>query len=537
MHTIVPTLQGIISVAITTTRTAGFNVTPNPPLVGQELEDNHYAYMNYLWKHLTETSINLRSKFKSIVKDLKRIVGSKNFTANSLMGAYSFALLLDELKESNNTTLTSEEIETLKNSDEITKCRRGLLPLLVPEHPANSILFATMVVDLLNEDYALRDHDVETYSTNNILLFLGFLFSIKIKSNASIGPRNMLSLIDSIDNFHHIPNRDSLLPYRPDNTAVCSLSSLPSSNLDAVACAVGGVAYAGGAHSKATTKPSPAAPKTSTKGATASAAPKTSAKGATASAAPKTSAKGATASAAPKTSAKGVSKLSTKGQKKTLLDTIKEIESGTAKVTKPSATKVKDDTQIHASLKVSKKTIMDQKAEDVIRKKKAEDVIRKKKAAALHELLNPSSGPFKKFMSKIHEVTFARGIVTIPKTCVSGITRQEVYNIARKYNDILGTGVSVNPYHSMHNQIGGGYNNNNSHKKNNKTKSTNKISKTNNHTRRNKNKHKKNAKTKYNTKYKKVIPSSYPESRSNRKKHKSNLSRKNVTFKRRRYNK
>jgi hypothetical protein len=60
---------------------------------------NHYSYMNYLWKHLTKTSINLRSNFKSIVKDLKRIVGSKYFTAISLLGAYPCGLLIDELKE------------------------------------------------------------------------------------------------------------------------------------------------------------------------------------------------------------------------------------------------------------------------------------------------------------------------------------------------------------------------------------------------------------------------------------------------------
>jgi hypothetical protein len=250
MHTIVPQLQRIISEAIATSRT--FDVTPISPQLVAETMVRHYTYMNNLWKDLTNTSINLRSMFKSNVKDLKRIVGSKNFTAISLAGAYPCILLIDELLESNNTNGRDALIRE-KTSDGILNCRRGLLPLLVPADP-NSTLFAKMVVDLLNIDYTYYGNNPEIYSTNNILIFLGFLFSIKIKSNASIGPRNMLSLVDSIINFPNIrAESGSLLRYTGTDTVpvreTCSLANL-SVNPDTDTCAIGGVDYTGGAPTK-----------------------------------------------------------------------------------------------------------------------------------------------------------------------------------------------------------------------------------------------------------------------------------------------
>ena len=511
MHQIVPRLQGIISQAIATSAMLGFNVTSISPLVpvGQEPQEtqvNHYNYMNNLWKHLTKRSIDLRSMFKSNVKDLKRIVGSKNFTAISLAGAYPCLLLIDELLESNNTdnrrALTDE-----KNNPETLNCRRGLLPLLVPK--PEPTLFARMVAWLLHEDYIIyiRNYTAaaaanpvaaaaaanpvaaaaaanEIYSTNNILIFLGFLFSIKIKSSASIGPRNMLSLVDSIINFGNMPmvsRREitQLLTYTgtkhgPVAAGTCSLAPL-SLNTNTDACAAGGVVHSGGA------------PKAGTPVKTSSEAKKVAAALTNTPAAPVKGTASDKASAAqikPSAAiAPGVSKLDSKGKK-------------------------------HKA------------AQEAI-------VYAEKKGAAnklLYPLLNPELGPFKIFMDKIKEV-FTTGIQDIfvansipfnPKTCVSGITRQEVFNFDTFYNR--------DPYAGLPISVGGS---------NKKTKTNNKLSKPNNHTRRNKNNRKKNSKTKTKTKaksspkYKKRIPSSRSGSQSNRKKSKPKKSQKNVTFKRR----
>lgn len=507
MHQIVPQLQQIVSGAIGISQT--FNVTPNPPLVGQEREVNHYAYMNYLWKHLTETSINLRSSFKSIVKDLKRIVGSKYFTAISLLGAYPCGLLIDELKESNNTYINADSLTALKNSDGIINCRRGLLPLLVP-HP-NSTLFARMVVELLHIDYTSSGNNPEIYSTNNILIFLGFLFSIKIKSNASIGPRNMLSLVDSIINFSNIPEHDSLLPYTGNPTVpvpgTCSLARL-SSTPHTETCATGGLGLNGGAPSSAAAKKVAAA---LTK--TPTVAPVKASAAAKASAAP---------IKASEAIARGVSKSET--------------------VSKPDAKKLKNalDTTEKVKTNADKQIL---KAQEAVKHKEE-----KEKAVAAYveaapiararaQLLNPSNGPFKNFMDKIKEVfttgiTATDGTVKIvansipfnPKNCITGITRQDVFNIDTFYN-------RDPTYRPLRLYVGGS---------NKKTKANNKSSKTNNHTRRNKNKRKKNSKTKTkfktksSPKHRKSIPYSRSGSQSNRKKSKPKKSQKNVTFKRRR---
>lgn len=479
MHQIVPQLQEIISRAIATSQT--FNVTPNPPLVGQEPPVNHYAYMNYLWKHLTKTSINLRSKFKSIVKDLKRIVGSKYFTAISLLGAYPCGLLIDELAESNNTNLSPDDLTALKNNDDIINCRRGLLPLLVPADPY-SILFARMVVELLHIDYTNSGNDSEIYSTNNILIFLGFLFSIKIKSNASIGPRNMLSLVDSIINFSNIPDHDSLLPYTGNATVpvpgTCSLARL-SSTPHTETCATGGLGLNGGAPSSAAAKKVAAAlTKTPTAAPVKASAP----------------------AKASEAIARGVSK--------------------SEAVSKPDAKKLKN--ALDTAEKV--KTVVDKqilKAQEAVKHKEE-----KEKAVERTQLLNPPNGPFKNFMDKIKEVavSYTPPIPFNPKNCITGISRQDVFNIDTFYNrDPI--------FRPLRLYVGGS---------NKKTKANNKLSKPNNHTRRNKNKRKKNSKTKtkFNTKsspkHRKVIPSSCSGSQSNRKKSKPKKSQKNVTFKRRR---
>ena len=532
MHRIVPQLQEIISRAINTSM--GLNVTPIKPyyvanprdehdaplrfvpvlrtrIIGEgainEALISHYTYMNNLWKRLTKRSIDLRSMFKSNVKDLKRIVGSKNFTGISLAGAYPVLLLIRELLESNNTD-NPGALNEETNSVETLNCRRGLLPLLVPGH--DPTLFAQMVVELLYTDYQVRlDANAaslnpvaaaanEIYSTNNILIFLGFLFSIKIKSSASIGPRNMLSLVDSIINFRNMPQAAiDLLEYTgTDNSPVapeeCSLATL-SSNLDTEGCATGGVVvgHRGGA-------PKPAAPKTSSAAKkVAEALTKKSAELVKASPADKASA----AQIKPDAIARGVSKLDSK-EKKPL---------PTEKLTK-------------SQQKLQQPTIHTEKKNAAVAPISARNKL-------LYPLLNPESGPFKIFMDKIKEV-FATGIPGIfhansipfnPNTCVSGSTRQAAFNYGIFYNNRLYVDLPIS--------VGGS---------NKKTKTNNKSSKPNNHTRRNKNNRKKNSKTKTktkaksSTKYKKVIPYSRSGSQSNRKKSKPKKSQKNVTFKRRR---
>jgi hypothetical protein len=484
MHEIVPALQGMIYTAINTASAPTFNVTPKPQLPGQNPAINHYWYMNYLWKHLTETSINLRSKFKSIVKDLTRIVGSKIFTATALSGAYAFALLIDELIESNNTTLTSEALTALKNSAEILNCRRGLLPLLVPEEPY-STLFATMIVELLYRDYQYSGNSREIYTTNNILLFLGFLFSIKIKSNASIGPRNLLSIMDSIVTFGHIPkpNRDELFTYQ-GNQVSCSLAEL-SNNPDSEACATGG--QIGGTKQAPKKSQQPQQPQ------------------------PPQPPQPPPQQRKPPN--KGLSKEEARQQR--------AAEAAAAAAEKAAA----------AATTLEKQAVKAATAASERKKKAEEKAARELKKQYLYQLLNPELGPFKKFMDKIHQVIKEKklSIVFVPKTCVSGITREKVYNIDRNYTD-------SRVYEPLYDHQGGGNNT-----RTNKTKSNNKISKTNNHTRKNKykrnNKNKnKNKKHKSSPKYRKIVPSSRSGSQSNRKKSKSKLPQKNVTFKRRMYN-
>lgn len=471
MHQIVPELQTIIMDAVRPA--SNFNVTPNPQLLGELPQVNHYNYMNYLWKHLTNTSINLRSMFKSNVKDLKRIVGSKYFTAIFLLGAYPCGLLIDVLKESKNTNLTDEQLDELKNNVDILNCRRGLLPLLVPEVPEHSALFARMIVRLLFRDFQTTG----SLSTETFVIFLGFLFSIRIKSNASIGPRNMLSLVDSIINFGDIPNRNLLLPYtgNPAIAGNCSLSKL-SLHLDTETCATGGVGHAGGGGKKPTNPPtnsSPIPPQKPTS----------------------------------KVPVKGVSKLTTPSVVEGL--TLQELSNPklTTKKVKVLATRA---SAAVVAPKPPKATALEKKAD--VQK------ILAPLAPYLKQLLNPPSGPFKKFMDKIQEVireVIPPEIVFNPRTCITGITRQDVYNIGRTYNDHY-------RYRDLRISVGG------SNKKNNKTK-------TNNHTRKNKYKrNNKNKKHKSSPKYRKVVPSSRSGSQSNRKKSKSKLPHKNVTFKRRR---
>ena len=584
MHNIVPRIQSLIT---ETKRIAeGIMVTPNPSYLLTPLPPvqipvqipvpyTQYAYMNWLWKHLTNTSIDLRAQFKGIVKDAKRIVGSKNFTAISLFGAYPCGLLIDELVESGNTYASVDQMNALKNSRSIIECRRGLLPLLVPEHPEHDTLFSRMVVHLLILDirinmviecckeiragFALGFIDINgimsqmynaalqvvlvldlnirldvivaniidacntvvtpvagpipqaaaqnirqnvinicsenIYSTNNILLFLGFLFSIKIKSNASIGPRNMLSLIDSIINFYDLPSRNSLLPTVAYDPTSCSLTKF-SNDRDNGACAFGGIAqHAGSGHSKKSKIPS----------------------------VPKSSRSASAVSPVPKSS-RGVSKKSIKEKSDPLLllesdeqpQLVNVIKKRKKKVTEPEIERLLPIQEEEAIAAIQSKAIQPK----AIQQK--EKVIRQ----SLQQLINPQSGPFKKFMSKILVVTIELGIIFTPKTCVSGITRQDIFNIDKRYTD--------DPiYSNVHLYVGGGGDN----KRNNKTKSNHKIFKT-NHTRKRQysNSIHKRKKNKNKLKYTNIYTTSQSKSQCNNNKYKSKTSQRNVTFKRRRYN-
>ena len=577
MHNIVPRILSLIT--DTTHIAQGITVTPNPTYLLTPLPPvqipiqipvpyTQYAYMNWLWKHLTNTSIDLRALFKGIVKDAKRIVGSKNFTAISLFGAYPCALLIDELVESDNTYATIDEMNALKNSRTIIECRRGLLPLLVPTQ--NDTLFARMVVHLLTLDIRINmviecckeiragfaaipidiNHIMSTmyntalqavltqdlnirldvivasiidtcnavvipvagsippaaaenirqnvinrcseiiYSTNNILLFLGFLFSIKIKSNASIGPRNMLSLIDSIINFFDLPGRNSLLPtvtYDPSTS--CSLTNF-SNDRDNGACAFGGIAQdAGSGHSKKSKLPP-----------------------------------------VPKSSM-GVSKKSIKEKSDPLLllesdeqpQPVSVVKKRKKKVTEiaPLEQIVEEEEAIAAIQPIAIQPIAIQSTA-VEKKAKAMRAIR---SGLLQQLINPQSGPFKNFMSKILVVTRELGINFTPKTCVVGISRQNIFNTDKRYTD--------DPtYSDVRSLVGGG---DNTH--NNKTKSNNKKFKT-NHTRKRRysNHIHKRKKNKNKAKHIAIVTSYKSKSQCNKNKYKSKITQRNVTFKRRRYN-
>lgn len=589
MHNIVPRIQSLITETKDTAE--GIMVTPNPnyqlhpPPPPQILipipipvPHTQYAYMNWLWKHLTNTSINLRARFKGIVKDAKRIVGSKNFTAISLFGATPCGLLIDELVESNNTYDTEVQMNALKNSSDIIECRRGLLPLLVPEIPQHDTLFARMVVHLLildirinmviecckeiRSNFALRgininhimsqmyDAAIQTvlpldlnirlndiaasiidacntvvipvqgpipqaaaenirqnainrcsetiYSTNNILLFLGFLFSIKIKSNASIGPRNMLSLIDSIINFFDLPNRDNLLntvasaaiARRGASAAIagtgesCTLSRL-SVNPDSESCELGGIAQ-----SFADIHPSShVRSHRSSRGRPRSRSRSRSREQSRSSSRSHSRSSSRERSPPPPPPPPPLDAHLVEGEE--------EGEGGSGK-SSPSRV--------------------------ASRREARSKVINYSK-----QLTNPESGPFKKFMSKILVVTRQLGIIFTPKTCVVGITKQDIFNIDKRYTD--------DPTYSyVRLLVGGG---DNAH--NNKTKSNNKKFKT-NHTRKrryinhNHNHIHKRKKNKHKHKYISVIPSYQSKSQCNKNKYKSKITQRNVTFKRRRYN-
>lgn len=604
MHNIVPRILSLIT--DTTHIAQGIAVTPNPTYLLTPLPPvqipiqipvpyTQYAYMNWLWKHLTNTSIDLRARFKGIVKDAKRIVGSKNFTAISLFGAYPCALLIDELVESDNTYATIDEMNALKNSRTIIECRRGLLPLLVPTQ--NDTLFARMVVHLLILDIRINmviecckeiragfeaipidiNHIMSQmyntalqavltqnlnirldvivasiidtcnavvmpvagsippaaaenirqnvinrcseiiYSTNNILLFLGFLFSIKIKSNASIGPRNMLSLIDSIINFFDLPGRNSLLPtvtYDPSTS--CSLTNF-SNDPDNAACALGGEPqHAGSGNSKKSKLPS--VPKSSR---AASALPPV----------PKSSRAASAVSPVPKSSM-GVSKKSIKEKSDPLLLLESDEQPPPVSVVKKRKKKV---TEIAPLLPIQEEEAVEAIQPIAIQPIAIQSTAVEKKAKAmrairpglLQQLINPQSGPFKNFMSKILVVTRELGINFTPKTCVVGISRQNIFNTNKRYTDDL-------TYSDVRSLVGGG---DNTH--NNKTKSNNKKFKTNHTRKRLYSNHihiHKRKKNKNKAKHITIVTSYKSKSQCNKNKYKSKITQRNVTFKRRRYN-
>jgi hypothetical protein len=536
MHIIVPRLQNLINTAVITAQK--FNVTPIPPIDQHDPVWTHYEYMDYLWKHLTKTSINLRSNFKSIVKDLTQIVGSKYFTAISLLGAYPCGLLIDELEEKENTNRTPGELTVLKNSGEILNCRQGLLPLLVPEDVPDdltrSTLFATMVVELLYLEFypfpfapappprAAADN---IYSTNNILIFLGFLFSIKIKSNASVGPRNMLSLVDSITNFHNIPDPGLLhvasggMPKKKSETAKASKASKTSAE------PVTPPPSSAGPVTSWVPLATPVLPLLKQESLSAPQNPWNPSSGLVTSLAPTASAK-AKASVKPPAAPKKES-VKASASTKPPAAPIKASEATATGVAKVSAKKLKTtlDTTKKVETDVDNKLL---KAQNAVKHKeeKEKTVARNQLLNPSKQLLNPSTGSFKNFMDKLRIVALTKGINFVPNTKVTGVgkieeVREKTYRIARKYN----SNATLNPYYEMYTHLGGGSNRNN-----NKTKSMNKLSKKNNHTRRNNNKRK----NKSFPNHRKVIPYSRSGSQSNRKKSKAKLSRKNVTFKRRR---
>jgi hypothetical protein len=466
--------------------------------------------------------------------------------SRGLGDVYKRQLLIDELEEKENTNRTPGELTVLKNSGEILNCRQGLLPLLVPEDVpgdvpedvpedlTRSTLFATMVVELLYLEFypfpfapdpPPRAAADDIYSTNNILIFLGFLFSIKIKSNASVGPRNMLSLVDSITNFHNIPDPGLLhvasggMPKKKSETAKASKASKTSAE------PVTPPPSSAGPVTPWVPLATPVLPLLKQESLSAPQNPWNPSSGPVTSLAPTASAK-AKASVKPPAAPKKES-VKASASTKPPAAPIKASEATATGVAKVSAKKLKTtlDTTKKVETDVDNKLL---KAQNAVKHKeeKEKTVARNQLLNPSKQLLNPSTGSFKNFMDKLRIVALTKGINFVPNTKVTGVgkieeVREKTYRIARKYN----SNATLNPYYEMYTHLGGGSNRNN-----NKTKSMNKLSKKNNHTRRNNNKRK----NKSFPNHRKVIPYSRSGSQSNRKKSKAKLSRKNVTFKRRR---
>ena len=130
------------------------------------------TYFNHHWKYLTKTAIRLKIFFKENLTDIKRVTGIK-YIALVLGGYFQIRLLVDDVSDQCPDAGKRAELESFKTSQEMTLCRRGLLPLLTRKP----------LLDLIK---AIIQMDRQTGTNYGdpvpiILKILGFLFSIKVK--------------------------------------------------------------------------------------------------------------------------------------------------------------------------------------------------------------------------------------------------------------------------------------------------------------------------------------------------------------------
>jgi hypothetical protein len=168
---------------------AGIQITIHPELTTLPLS----TYLNFMWKHLTTTAIDLKIFFKGNLTDIKRVTGIK-YIALVLGGYFQIRLLIDDVSDQCPDAGKRRELESFKTSREMMACKRGLLPLLMYDNNLTTLIQEVMQMD--------RETGTDYGDPVPIILkILGFLFSIKVKSSSPHSPYQLLRLEDSMLRF------------------------------------------------------------------------------------------------------------------------------------------------------------------------------------------------------------------------------------------------------------------------------------------------------------------------------------------------
>jgi hypothetical protein len=107
------------------------------------------SYLNFLWKHITTSAIDLKIFFKENLTDIKRVTGIK-YIALVLGGYFQIRLLVDDVREQCPDDRKRVELESFKTSQEMMACKRGLLPLLI-ESNLITLIKNIIETDIKNE--------------------------------------------------------------------------------------------------------------------------------------------------------------------------------------------------------------------------------------------------------------------------------------------------------------------------------------------------------------------------------------------------
>ena len=151
------------------------------------------TYLNFMWKHITTSAIDLKIFFKENLTDIKRVTGIK-YIALILGGYFQIRLLVDDVHEQCPDPVKLVELESFKTSSrEMMACKRGLLPLLIDP---NLIALIKAIIQMDRQTGTNYGDPVPI-----ILKILGFLFSIKVKSSSPHSPYQLLRLVDSMLRF------------------------------------------------------------------------------------------------------------------------------------------------------------------------------------------------------------------------------------------------------------------------------------------------------------------------------------------------